>query len=346
MSRCIVCGGDGFQDAFHAYDRSVPRADTFLYRRCRACSLLALSPVPGPEEAKAFYPDDYGPHAGPHGALEGETDGGSAREGRPRDRRPWNRLALRTLFATSWAPGSRVRRVLAPAGRLLLRDLVLPRGGNRLLDVGCGAGSVLARHRALGWEVRGVEPSARGVAACRAAGLPVEQCDLLDAELPAERFDVVLLKHVVEHVRDPRAALARARSLLAPGGLLVVVTPNTAGIGLRAYGSCWYALDAPRHIHLFDATNLRRLAESVGLAVESIGVEGSTRVLAESRRLARAQGEHLPAGLAARRELLERAAPGRRDDRAFRRLAGPAVALLAAAGLGDTLRARFVRGAG
>jgi len=251
------------------------------------------------------------------------------------------------LFATGWRRGGAVRRVARPLGRMLMRDLVVPRGANRLLDVGCGAGGLMARHRALGWDVRGVEPSARGAAACRAAGLPVEECDLLSARLPSGSFDAILLKHVVEHVPDPHRVLVRARELLAPDGLLLVVTPNTAGVGLRVYGTCWYALDAPRHLHLFDASNLRQLASRAGLRVESITSAGSTRVLVRSRRYARTQGRRLPDGLDARRALLARGAQAARVDgreAVFRRLVSPVVALLAVSGAGDVLRARFTRG--
>lgn len=332
MNRCAVCEGVDFEEALTAYDRMVARVGAFLYRRCLACGLLSLFPTPTQEELEGFYPEDYAPHGTK-----------AADDRRRRDRSPWNRLALRTLYRPDWQRGSSLRKFVEPVGGWVMRDLMLPRGDNRLLDVGCGAGALLARHRALGWDVRGVEPSARGAAACRAAGLRVEECDLRAAELPEEHFDVVLLKHVVEHVPEPRVALARARDLLAPNGLLVVVTPNTAGIGLRVYGNCWYALDAPRHLHLFNARNLWRLAVAVGLRTEAIAAEGSTRVVAQSRMYARTQGDRFPDSLVARCELVEQTANPERGDAAFRRLASPGVALLAAFGVGDTLRARFVR---
>lgn len=329
MSACPVCRAERSEDALTAYDRSVPRAGSFRYRRCLSCGLISLFPTPSAAAALRFYSEDYAPHAG----------GGRACT---RRRSPWNRLVRETLLARRGPAGS--PRILEPLARLLLRDLELPRGACRLLDVGCGGAKLLAQHRELGWDVQGVEPSASGAAACRAAGLPVQECELAEADLPEAHFDVVLLKHVVEHVPDPHAVLARARRLLVPGGQIVVATPNTAGVGLRLYGNCWYALDAPRHLHLFDAPCLRRLAEAVGLRVESISSIGSTRVLVRSRRYARMQGEHLATDITARSEIVRRTGEAGDDDRVFHRLASPFVALFALLGAGDTLRARFTRG--
>jgi SAM-dependent methyltransferase len=337
MRECPVCEGDRFEAALIAFDRTVAREGEFHYQRCATCRLLSQTPLPREDELPGFYPDSYRPHVPLPVAREVGV--------RRRDGRPWNRAALRALRTDRPRSRSRLEQAaLWVLGRLVAPDIVLPRGDNRLLDVGCGSGDLLARHRALGWAVRGIEPNGRAVAACRAAGLEVEQADLLDAQLPDAYFDAVVFRHVVEHVHDPAAALARARQLLRPDGLLVVVTPNTAGIGLRAYGTCWYALDAPRHLHLFDARNLRRLAERVGLRAESLSVAGSTRVLARSRCYARVQGRRLPQEAGARRAVIARAAADDgTDDAVFRRLAGPFVALLSALGLGDTLRAHFVR---
>ena len=76
---------------------------------------------------------------------------------------------------------------------------------------------------------RGVERS--GVAAQHARdqlGLTVDVGEFAELPLPEEGFDCVIFWHVLEHLRDPAAALRRSARLLTPGGLLVVAVPNLA----------------------------------------------------------------------------------------------------------------------
>ena len=133
------------------------------------------------------------------------------------------------------------------------------------------------------------------------------------------------------------------RALLAPGGLLVVVTPNVGGMGFRLYGSCWYALDAPRHIHLFSASALARLARKAELVVDRISTEASARVLSESRRYLHTQGPTLPAGLSARTAVLARSRQSLPGAGGPRRFPSPFASLLAWVGLGESLRGHFLR---
>jgi 2-polyprenyl-3-methyl-5-hydroxy-6-metoxy-1,4-benzoquinol methylase len=108
--------------------------------------------------------------------------------------------------------GSRPRRLLVEALARLgpVRDgatgtvmWLKPTRSNRLLDVGCGSGSFLARMRDLGWDVHGVEPDpvAARVAMTRYQ-LDVACVSLQDAALPSESFDVVTMSHVLEHAAE------------------------------------------------------------------------------------------------------------------------------------------------
>jgi SAM-dependent methyltransferase len=112
----------------------------------------------------------------------------------------------------------------------MLRRLVaeIPRRPpGRLLDVGCGAGHLLALARDAGWDVAGVDPSAEGCT--RAAGrygFRVTASSLEAAGMPDAMFDVVTLVNVLDQAPDPALLLAAARRTLRPGGLLVVRVPN------------------------------------------------------------------------------------------------------------------------
>jgi SAM-dependent methyltransferase len=106
---------------------------------------------------------------------------------------------------------ARVRR-LAPSGRLL--------------DVGTGQGDFGAAARQY-FEFEGTEISSEGVRVGRERhNLAIHQGDLIDLALPGNRFDLVTLWHVLEHVGDPRALAAECVRVLRPGGVLAVAVPN------------------------------------------------------------------------------------------------------------------------
>lgn len=120
------------------------------------------------------------------------------------------------------------------AVRFLAKRVPAP---GRLIDVGCGNGRLLWSAKKLGWQVKGLElsPDMARYAAER-VGCEVTADNFLDSEpAPADReaFDVVSLRHVLEHLPQPRLAMERISALLRPGGWLLVEIPNVEGWSKR-----------------------------------------------------------------------------------------------------------------
>jgi SAM-dependent methyltransferase len=107
----------------------------------------------------------------------------------------------------------------------------------RLVDVGCGNGRLLWSAKQIGWDVKGLELSAEMSAyAAERVGCEVVADDFLAVDPPPEdreSFDVVSLRHVLEHLPDPILAMERISCLLRPGGLLLVEIPNIEGWSRR-----------------------------------------------------------------------------------------------------------------
>ena len=99
-----------------------------------------------------------------------------------------------------------------------------PRG--RLLDVGTHCGFFLRMARGMGWELEGVEPSPAAELAQEFFGLRVHRGHLEELALPAERFDIVTLIDVIEHLDRPLPLLREAHRVLKPDGLVFIKTPN------------------------------------------------------------------------------------------------------------------------
>ena len=165
------------------------------------------------------------------------------------------------------------RQVPAAEAHFLSRLRALVPAG-RLLDIGCGRGHWLhyiGSHSTC--EVEGVELSdAAGQSARNEYGLQIHIGDLESAAYPDATFDVVYLRHVLEHIADPRAMAADIRRILAPGGICAVHVPNDASITntlkRRAYraglisefGSLFY----PLHVTGFTPSSLDRLFMDAG----------------------------------------------------------------------------------
>jgi len=107
-----------------------------------------------------------------------------------------------------------------------------PLEGKTALDVGCGAGLLAEPLARLGANVTGLDASSALIAVARthaqASGLAIDyRADELDA-LQGE-FDLVTCMEVVEHVADPASFVKALAKRLAPGGLLIMSTPNATG---------------------------------------------------------------------------------------------------------------------
>ncbi len=136
--------------------------------------------------------------------------------------------------------------------------------GLPVLDLGCGRGEALALLAGAGIPARGVDANARMVARCRERGLEAEEGDLFAVLAAAEEGSLagVVSFHVVEHL--PPAAVDRLVRLawraLAPGGVLVLETPNPLSVVVAAR-SFW--LD-PTHVRPVHPDTLRLLFELAG----------------------------------------------------------------------------------
>jgi len=152
-----------------------------------------------------------------------------------------------------------MRRLLEAVGR---RSGWAP--GARLLDVGAGSGILVEEARSLGLRAHGIEPSTWLHERARRRELPVELGTLPHPALPGP-FDVVTLVDVIEHVSDPVGLLRESCRVLAPGGEVVVVTPDLGSWAPRLLGWRWWHFRVA-HIGYFDRSTLDRALRAADLA--------------------------------------------------------------------------------
>lgn len=148
------------------------------------------------------------------------------------------------------------------SARVRLAARWLPAGG-RVLDVGCGRGVFLGELRARGYQVQGTELSA-ATAAQSDPDVPIDVGELRADHYADGSFDLISIWHVLEHLREPDAALQVCRRALAPDGHLLLAVPNFGSAQSRAGGPHWFHLDLPRHLFHFTPDTLGRLLAANG----------------------------------------------------------------------------------
>ncbi len=228
---CDLCGHDDARLLYLARDLNYGQvAGEFRLVRCVRCGLIRLDPRPPQRLVQDHYEQNYEMIA-----HEVHTDGSSSNRRSQRYQR-------------------------TKAGRL---SQLRPPG--RLLDVGCGSGEFLALMRQCEWHVFGVEVTSSGARLARETyGLDVFCGTLAEASFPDEWFDVVTFYGVLDYLPSPRATLCEVHRILAPGGIVVVSSPNMGSLQARAFRAYWYHLDVPRHTYFYSLTTLKHLLQATG----------------------------------------------------------------------------------
>ncbi len=147
-------------------------------------------------------------------------------------------------------------------------EIVRPHApGGRLIDVGPSYGGFPYLARESGYDVAAIEMDPDCCAFIEGElGIEVHQSATPEGPLRSlGQADVITLWHSLEHLPNPWAALEAAAGALRPGGVLVVATPNPAGLQARVLRGRWPHVDAPRHLFLIPPDALFAQARGLGL---------------------------------------------------------------------------------
>jgi len=267
-TECPICGEDARYD-FSGRDLMFDHHARHDYFQCTGCAAVFQHPMPGAAAIASFYPPDYSVYD---------------EQGRIRRMGAFRRARLQRLCGYAHLDVAWPMRFLAVLLNPLFASPATPAyvEGGRMLDVGCGNGRYLTTMRTLGWQVQGVEFSDDGMRVCRAADLPVHHGDLHSARFPDAAFDLITVRHVIEHIPEPHPFMSELARILKPGGRLVIETPNSEALGRAWFGANWYANDVPRHLILFAPGNLARLAGRYGMHKLSLEMDTTPKIFLNS----------------------------------------------------------------
>lgn len=237
--RCPVCEGNIFDAGTEIFDDRYGEPNHYQLAQCAGCGHTATAPRLREADLPALY-GTYYPRKN-IGADDVIRDAAKAR-------RPFAKL-LRWLNGTD------------NQGQYSVR------AGEAMLDVGCGSGVSLLEAKALGATAFGIEadPNVRPIATM--LGLNIHFGSLRDRPFPEQRFDLVVMNQVIEHLPDPDEGLQILGERLTPNGRMMLVFPNTASFWRRLSGNRWINWHIPYHLHHFDRKSFQRMASRSGLEV-------------------------------------------------------------------------------
>lgn len=237
VTRCPICDSLEQEIFLRSKDYSVS-GESFNVVACKNCGFHFTNPIPAEDRIGSYYKSDaYVSHS-------------SSKKG----------IINRIYHIVRWYSLRRKRK--------LIDSLSL---GRRLLDIGAGTGHFCRVAKEGGWKVTGLEPDLDA----RAIAKTINGVDLLPIEelynLNEEKFDVVSMWHVLEHVYHLNRDVEQLLSLLKPDGVLVIAVPNMASYDAKYYKEHWAAYDLPIHLYHFTEPDIRRLFEKFN--VEVVGVK-------------------------------------------------------------------------
>lgn len=200
-------------------------SETFTYYRCPSCQLIFLSPVP--ENLSDFYPPAYY-------SLPDHID--------------------------EYLPQIAFQRYKIDLVKQFITE-------GRLLEIGPGPGDFAVFAKQAGFQVEAIEMDKRccqflneviGVNA-------IDSADVLSVLDSLGEYQVIALWQVIEHLPNPWSILDVLPHHIAPGGILLIATPNPESLQFRLFGQYWAHLDAPRHLQLIPIDLLNKRLRNTGL---------------------------------------------------------------------------------
>lgn len=231
---CCVCGDEDFHE--------VGRVGEWRIGRCPSCTLVRVNPVPffepSPEFSELSRDFQYTrfQHAVTEEVLQHDLE------------------QFRAQSAAALRLGEGARR------------------SRRFLDVGCGYGGTVHAATELGWEAVGIDIDPALVASGRQRfGADLRCMTLPDPRLDGGQFGFIRMRDVIEHLPNPLEVLVELRRLLAPGGVLLVATPNEGSLPTRVRDLVGFrrtlvaTVNPPHHLHGFAPVTLRRILDRAGL---------------------------------------------------------------------------------
>ena len=260
VDSCPICDSAGTAEVSGVYDWMFGScSNEWRYMKCIDCDSLYLSPRLLDEHISIAY-SKYYTHA------DADTIVANSKK-----------KSLKLKLLNSYIASSEKSNFIDALKRVMLYPIknflaaksrhISELTPGSVLDFGCGNGEFMLLSKSFGWETKGYDLDESAVFSARKLGLDVSQggiSDLINEE--SDKYDLITLSHVIEHVYEPHKLIQECYRLLKPGGRLWLETPNSRSLGLTLFGKYWRGLEPPRHIVLFNFNSMSNILLSSGFS--------------------------------------------------------------------------------
>jgi 2-polyprenyl-3-methyl-5-hydroxy-6-metoxy-1,4-benzoquinol methylase len=219
------------------WTRIIGKRKQFSIWKCYSCGSLTVDPMPSEPERKAFYAEAY---------FSGNAVGGG----------------YASYNADKIATRSTYEKML---------DLLEPyrSPGAKMIDIGAASGMFVKWAQERGWDAIGQDISSAAAQMATENGVVVQAIPV--EQIPVSTYAAVTALDVIEHVDQPRQFLRSFLKGLAPGGVMLINTPDAESVLGRVLRHRWHAVCPPEHVVLFSKKSLIQLVEQEGNEVVWVG---------------------------------------------------------------------------
>lgn len=254
--KCRICGNIDDNKSYLVKEMMLGLPDQFDYFQCAACNCLQISEPP--KDMERFYSSGYYSYNVPVAV--------------PLLKRLNRNLRNRMAFYSAVSP------LLKPFAGFFDRQplhSIARTGVSRdasILDVGCGAGSLLLALRDIGFSnLTGADPYIqKDLDHGNGVKILKRRIDELSG-----KWDLVMFNHSFEHIPDPAKALESVARILKQDGTCLIRIPTVSSFAWDNYGVNWVQIDAPRHLFLHSVKSIELLAQHGGFELSDIVYDSS-----------------------------------------------------------------------
>ena len=232
---CPVCDKAAISFLIHSKDYSLTNKD-FDIIECANCSLRYTFPMPSKEDIGPYY--NFPEYISHTDVKEGWMN------------KMYHKVRTYTLHEkTNW-----------------VQSLFTGHKGH-ILELGAGTGAFAHAMKNKGWNVTALEPDAASRQRCLDTyGVQLQPIENLYT-LSENKFEVITLWHVLEHVHDLKDYLQAFSKLLKQNGRLIIAVPNYTSYDACFYKKHWAAYDVPRHLYHFSPDAMNKLVKQFNMQI-------------------------------------------------------------------------------
>ncbi len=263
---CTLCGNTHNNDLFRVKELQLGLDEYFEYQLCGSCGSMQLQNVP--ENLGKYYPNEDYYSFKLNLNIREKAD---------------TLRKIKTeylLFGKNPVIGGLLSIGYKLPEQLQWMKDMGAKFDDAILDIGTGNGSLLARLFQVGFtNLTGIDPFINE--SHDYGSIKILKKDIYEV---TEQYNVVMMHHSLEHMFEPQKVLAQAMKITKPGGSVMIRIPIMGNYGWQNYGVFWCGIDAPRHIFIPSAKQMRKMAEDAGFTVEKFYYDSSDYLIWSSEQ--------------------------------------------------------------